>query len=88
MTVAAALNASPQTIELDCAPGSPRPGDLLPGVLKDTGLEPREPVAKLFGNWLWDYGDVPADKWNAVRPLLKERIEKLYHAGSIRYGSW
>lgn len=77
-----------QTIELDCAPGWPRPGDLLPGVLKDTGLEVREPVAKFFGNWTWDYSDIPEERWREIQPTLKERIEKLYHAGSIRYGSW
>jgi hypothetical protein len=30
-----------QTIELDCAPGSLRPGDLIGGVIKDLGLPER-----------------------------------------------
>lgn len=75
------------TIELDCAPGYVRPGDLLPEVIKDTGLPMRDPVYKCFGNWCWDYSD-HADKFQAAKPLLKERIEKLYHSGAIRYGSW
>lgn len=77
-----------QTIELDCAPGMVHPGDLLPGVLADTGLEPREAVSKLFGNWTFDYSDVPADVWAAAKPKLKARIEALYYSGAIRYGSW
>jgi hypothetical protein len=79
---------SVQTIELDCAPGWPRPGDLIAGVIEGTGLEPRESVGRLFGNWTWDYSDIPAERWKAVQPILKERITDLYHKGYIRYGSW
>lgn len=78
----------PQTIELDCAPGGLRPGDLIANVIKGTGLPKREPVAKFFGNWTWDYTDVPEKKWLKAKPILKERIEALYNNGSIRYGSW
>ena len=78
----------PQTINLDCAPGSPRPGDLIAGVIKDTGLKLKEPVAKFFGNWTWDYSEVPAEQWDKIRPTLKKRITRLYHAGYIRYGDW
>jgi hypothetical protein len=77
-----------QTIELDCAPGNPRPGDLLPGVLEGTGIPVREAVSKLFGNWTFDYSDIPADQWEKAKPIIKARIEALYHAGRIRYGSW
>jgi hypothetical protein len=78
---------SEQSIELDCAPGTPRPGDLIGGVIE--GLLPeREPVGKFFGNWKWDYSDVPSDRWAAVKPVLKERVTKLYDEGLIRYGSW
>lgn len=78
----------PQTIELDCAPFTPRPGDYIDDVIADTGLPKREPVAKLFGNWTWDYTDIDPDVWARLRPLLKERITALYNAGRIRYGSW
>lgn len=77
-----------QTIELDCAPFMPRPADLLTGVLKDTGLSEREPVSKFFGNWKWDYSDIPTEQWLAVKPILRERIIQLYNNGWIRYGSW
>jgi len=77
-----------QTIELDCAPGSPRPGDLIGGVIEGTGLQTKEPVAMFFGNWTYDYSEVPADEWAKIRPTIKARIEALYESGAIRYGSW
>lgn len=90
--VCAALNSfldkNQQTIELDCAPGTPRPDSYIDSVIKDTGLPSREPVSKFFGNWMWVYNDIPAEQWERVRATLKERITALYNAGRIRYGSW
>jgi len=77
-----------QTIELDCPPGHPRPGDLYPGVIEGTGLPERKPVGMFFGNWTWDYNDLPRSEWERVQPILKERITALYERGMIRYGSW
>jgi hypothetical protein len=77
-----------QTIELDCPPGNSRPGDLIEGVLEGTGLKVKDPVSKFFGNWTWDYSEVPAEEWVKVRAITKPRIQALYHAGLIRYGSW
>jgi hypothetical protein len=77
-----------KSIELDCAPGMTRPGDLIEGVIKDTGLPTREPSTMFFGNWVWDYQDIPDDKWLEIQPTLKERITALYNHGYIRYGSW
>ena len=76
-------------LELDCPPGSPRPGDLLPSVLVGTGLEKdsEATTSRLFGNWRWDF-ETPVGKHDAVKGLLKIRITELYHAGLIRYGSW
>jgi len=79
---------SAQTIELDCPPGDPRPGDLIDHVIKDTGLLKKESCGRFFGNWTWDYSEVPAEEWKRIQPTLKERIQALYHAGRIRYGSW
>ena len=77
------------TIDLDCAPGSTRPGDLLPGVLK--GLEikkdPEQTSSRLFGNWEWRFKTTEA-KYNKVKPIIQERITQLYNSGIIRYGSW
>ncbi len=77
-----------QTIELDCAPGFPRPGDLIAQVIKDTGLPERETSSRMFGNWTWDYSDIDKDVWERAKPILRERIKSLYEVGLIRYGSW
>lgn len=50
--------------------------------------DPDQTVGRFFGNWTWDFSDVPDEKWKEVQPILKERITKLYNEGSIRYGSW
>ena len=83
-----AKEMSEQTIELDCAPGGIRPGDLILGVLEGTGLEVRETTSRSFGNWVWDYSDVSKDVWDAAQPILEKRITALYKARRIRYGSW
>ncbi len=77
-----------QTLELDCPPGYPRPGDLYPAVIAGTGLPERETVGRFFGNWTWDYSDIPACQWKKAKPILRERIEELFKNGTIRYGSW
>lgn len=77
-----------QTIELDCPPGNPRPGDLIQSVIDGTGLPHREAVSTFFGNWTWDYNDVNKELWDKVNHIIKERIVSLYNLGIIRYGSW
>lgn len=78
-----------QSIELDCPPGSPRPGDLILNVLKGTGLESKIPEPSMcFGNWKWNFSEVPEEKWVEVKKVIKPRITKLYNSGVIRYGSW
>ena len=86
--VQAAMAPKVQTIELDCAPFNPRPNTLIAGVIKDTGLELKKDCSRVFGNWTWDYSDVPAEEWKKVKPTLKKRITLLYHSRQIRYGSW
>jgi len=77
-----------RTIELDCPPGYPRPGDLFEEVIAGTLLPLREPVAKLFGCWTWDYGDVPEATWQDAQQVVGPRIEALHARGVIRWGSW
>jgi len=74
--------------EVQCPPGSPRPGDLISCVIEGTGLELKEAVSKLFGEWVWDYSEIDDVTWKRIQPVLKERIEKLYDEGQIRYGAW
>lgn len=78
------------TIELDCPPGSPRPSDLLPGVLAETGvtLDPENTVGRFFGNWTWVIPEDQHAAYVAARDTIKGRIQDLYKRGSIRYGSW
>lgn len=74
-------------IDLDCAPGTPRPDVYLPAVLEGTGLPVREAKSKFFGNWTFYYTDMPME-FVAAKPVLKQRITDLYNRGCIRYGSW
>jgi hypothetical protein len=74
-------------IDIDCPPGDPRPGDLIGGVIKGTGLPLREDVgSRFFGWWTWDYSDIAPDVWKRARPKIRRRIRRLYEAGIIRYG--
>jgi hypothetical protein len=77
-----------QIIEIDCPPGYPRPGDLIEGVIKGTGLPLRQDVSRIFGMWAWDYNDMDPEVWKKVQPVLKERLVKLYDNGVCRYCSW
>jgi hypothetical protein len=78
------------SIELDCAPGGIRPGDLLPGVIEGLGLtlNAAKPDRMLFGEWTWIIPADQSERYLSVQSTVKERIEKLYHAGFIRWGSW
>ncbi len=77
-----------KSVELDCAPGSLRPGDLIGGVLHGLEIEVKEPTSMSFGNWTWRFDDIPDERWLEIKPVLKERVIKLYNSGIIRYGSW
>lgn len=79
---------NPYTIEIDCPPGDPRPGDLICGVIEDLNLTLGEPTSKTFGNWTWT---VPADQANhylTVQNTVRERLLVLHSSGLVRYASW
>jgi len=78
------------TVEIDCPPGSPRPDDLFPGVLSGTPLTPEDfdLVGKFFGNFTWELKKGKEHLYPVAKPVVKSRIEALYHSGQIRYGSW
>ena len=79
-----------KTIELDCAPGYPRPGDLIEGVVEGTVLAGQlaDTTTRFFGNWTWEFPDVSDEEWREAQKVTKPRIEKLYHSGVVRYASW
>ena len=73
------------SIDLDCPPGNPRPGDLIEGVLEGTGLEVNDfnTTHPIFGNQTWMLKDNNVDKeylFKQARPVLN-RIEQLYQRG-------
>lgn len=78
------------SIELDCEPGGIRPGDLLPGVIEGLGLtlNAKKPNMTMFGEWTWVIPEDQEEQYKKVQATVKERVEALYHAGQIRYGSW
>lgn len=77
-----------QTVQLDCRPGYPRPGDLIEGVIEGTGLPLRQECSTFFGMWTWDYSDIDPEVWVEAQQIMKERVVALHEAGAIRYGSW
>lgn len=83
-----------QTIELDCAPGAPRPGSYIADIVKGTILEgtpeadPDSTVSRLFGHWTWAFPKVSKADWAEVQKITGPRVERLYKEGRIRYGSW
>jgi|SRR5712664_666053 len=81
------------SIEMDCPPGNPRPGDLIEGVLDGTGLHVSDFSTgnPFFGHqtWILKEGSPERDiAFTASKPIFKERIKKLHDAGYIRYGTW
>lgn len=78
------------TINLDCPPGSLRPGNLLPSVLEGTGvvIDPENTKTRFFGNWCWNVPEEYNDLYAANIEIIAKRIKQLYHAGAIRYGDW
>ncbi len=77
-----------KSIELDCAPGYPRPGDLIDGVVEGLNLAIPKTSSKVFGNWMWKFNDISDERWKEIQPKIKERVTNLYNSGAIRYGSW
>lgn len=79
------------SIELDCPPGNPRPGDLIHGVLKDTPFTEAdfETGKPFFGHQTWVLVNHAKDaEYLAWQDIFKERITSLYNMSVIRYGSW
>jgi hypothetical protein len=80
------------SIELDCPPGSIRPGDLIESVLDGSGLTAAdfETGTPFFGHQTWVCKDEEAKMalFAAHKLTFKARITELYNDGFIRYGTW
>ncbi len=77
---------SKQEIHLECPPGQPRPGDLIAELIEDTGLPLRDDTGRFFGNWEWDYSDIPKSVWETAATVIERRMAALYEQGIIRAG--
>ena len=80
-----------QTIELDCAPFTPRPSERIGFVLKGSGfkVEDFDTGNPFFGHQVWTLKDPNREnEFIGKKPLFKERVTELYNSGAIRYGSW
>lgn len=78
-------------IVLDCPPGDPRPDVLLPGILKDTGLEVDDfkLISTFFGEWTFRLKDTEKDDlYEGKKIIIGERIKDLHIRNFIRYGEW
>lgn len=79
------------SIELDCAPGFPRPSDLIVSVVAGTALEgvvlPTNPNSMVMGNWMWEF-ELTDEEYAFAKPIIKARIVRLHEKELIRYGSW
>lgn len=80
------------SIEIDCPPGLPRPDQLFPLVLKETGLveDDFELRSRLFGHFIWILREDASKEqvFTAKRQVFKKRLEHLYERGIVRYCSW
>jgi len=78
-----------ESIDLDCPPGSIRPGNLIGDVIRGLGIEPIKPdQTPFFGAARYEF-DITREEWETkYQPTIKARITALYNAGVIRYGSW
>lgn len=76
-------------IELDCAPGTPRPDTVLFFVLEGTALTPLDFTnsGTFFGNWTFCPNPEKLEEYGKAREHIAARISEAYDAGRIRYGS-
>jgi hypothetical protein len=74
-----------KTLEIDCAPGGIRPGEVLERVSEGTKLQPKEPNGMAFGNWIWHYDEMDDESWEEAKKIIFPRLKEAYEQGVIRY---
>ena len=80
---------SGQYLILDAPPVRRRPDDLLRVLLNDTDISYREPTVRSFGEWTFEFDDVPPEAWRtALDATIVPGIRRLHASGNIRYAEW
>lgn len=73
------------TIEIDCAPFTPRPDEYFKYICNNIlECDYYEPISKCFGCWEWDVTYKSKDQQDKVKTYLTG----CYHKDLIRYASW
>lgn len=72
-------------IQIDCAPGNIRPGDILKEVIQDTELKYKEPISTFMGEWTWEYNEIDTKLFIKIKDIIFPKLKKAYDEGRIRY---
>ncbi len=80
----------PIEIEIDCAPFTPRPNEILREVLSGTAMtiDDFDIVAKFFGEWTFRVHEDKKNLYTSIKDLVGTRLTQAYHCGRIRYAMW
>jgi len=75
-------------IEIDCAPGTPRPDGYFKVICEKLGIEYFAPASTFFGNWTWEIPELNEEQREIYDSFVPDYIKGLHSSGKIRYGSW
>jgi hypothetical protein len=70
-----------QEIFLECPPGEPRPGDLMPALVKGTGLLLQEDVGPALRTLDVGLHDIPRDVWECCGPAYRAANGTAFQCG-------
>lgn len=78
------------SIEIDCAPGTPRPDTVLPLALANTEMkvEDFERTSTFFGNWTYVPLLEKEELYKKSQNTIKQNLNKAYDEKRCRYCSW
>lgn len=78
------------TIEIDCAPLTPRPDTWFKLICQEIGMSEDEfqLTNKFFGEWTWKVKPESIERYKVQQQKVGEILKDLNKKGNIRYGSW
>jgi len=81
---------NPQTIEIDCPPGEPRPDFFMDTIIARSGLNIKCPETshRCFGEWGWDFSHLDVTTWGVLKATAREYLTEAHNQGLIRYAGW